>query len=109
MFVLRLRWCRRWRLRAGTEAGIRRPAPRSLRLMEHQRRGRRRGVQIDSLRLKRGPQVREEEWKLGAGVVGMARTMMEGDKRRRADGVIEIGTPPPPSPASPVLEAPHHT
>lgn len=50
--------------------------------------------------------MREEERKLGAG---MARTMMEEDKRRRADGVMEIGTPPPPSPTSPDLEAPHRT
>lgn len=74
--------------------------------MEDQRRGGRRGFQSDRLRLKRGPQVREEERKLGAG---MARTMMEEDKRRRADGVMEIGAPPPPSPTSPDLEAPHRT
>lgn len=85
------------------------PALRLWRLMEDQRRGRQQGFPSDRLRLKRGPQVREEERKRGAGMGGMARTMMEEDKRRRADVVMEIGTPPPPSPTSPDLEAPHHT
>lgn len=78
-------------------------------LMEDQRRGGRRGFQTERRRLKPGPQVREEERGLGAGRLARAGTMMEEDKRRRADGVMETGTLPPPSPASPVLEAPRHT
>lgn len=92
-----------------TEAGRRTPALELLWLMEDQRRGRRRGFQTERRRLKRGPQVREEERRLGAGMLVRAGTMMEEDKRRRADAVMEIGTPPPPSPTSAVLEAPGHT
>ena len=92
-----------------TEAGIHTHELELLWLMEDQKRGRWRGFQTERWRLKRGPQVREEERRRGAGMLVRARTMMEEDKRRRADGVMETGTPPPPSPTSPVLEAPRHT
>lgn len=105
VFVWRLGWCRSWRLRALTEAGRRTPALGWLWLMEDQRRG----FQTERRRLKRGPQVREEKRRLGAGRLVRAGTMMEEDKRRRADGVMEIGPPPPPSPTSAVREAPRHT